>query len=101
MRTSTRVVNGRAVIKLHGRLDYSAFRAFRSSCTPPLAASDVAELELNLERVEHLDRCALGMLILLKARADESRKRLILTNCHGPVRQALQRARFDKLLAVA
>jgi hypothetical protein len=69
MQTTTEVVNGRAVISLHGRFDFNAYRAFRTSCHAPLAATDVAELELNLERVEHLDRSALGMLLLLKARS--------------------------------
>ena len=101
MKTSTKVVDGRAVIRLHGRFDFSAYRAFRSSCAPLLAASDVSELHVNLEKVEHLDRSALGMLLLLKARADRSSKRLVLTHCYGAVKQALELANFNKIFNVA
>ena len=101
MRAKTSVENGRAVISLHGRFDFNAYRTFRTSCNPPLAAADVAELELNLERVEHLDRSALGMLLLLKARAEEARKRVVLTNCQGAVRDVLEGARFDRIFSLA
>jgi anti-anti-sigma factor len=101
MRTSTKVADGRAVIKLHGRFDFSAYRAFRSSCSALLGAGDVAELHVNLESVEHLDRSALGMLLFLKARADESEKRVILTHCRGAVKQALEGAKFDRIFSFA
>ena len=101
MRTNTKVVDGRAVIRLHGRFDFNAYRAFRSSCSPLLAASEVSELHVNLERVEHLDRSALGMLLLLKTRADEMAKRVVLTHCHGAVKQALEGAKFDRIFSFA
>ena len=101
MKTNTKVVDGRAVIRLHGRFDFSAHRAFRSSCNPLLASDDVSELHVNLERVEHLDQSALGMLLLLKERADESEKRVVLTHCHGAVRQALEGAKFDRIFSFA
>ena len=101
MRTRTRFENGRAVISLHGRFDFNAYRTFRTSCNPPLAASDVVELELNLERVVHLDRSALGMLLLLKARAEEWNKRVVLTNCRGAVKGILEGARFDRIFSCA
>jgi anti-anti-sigma factor len=101
MRTNTKVVDGRAVIRLHGRFDFKAYRAFRSSCNPLLAASDVSELHVNLEEVEHLDRSALGMLLLLKARADEAAKRVFLTRCHGAVKQTLEGAKFDRIFSFA
>ena len=101
MQTRTKLVDGRAVISLHGRFDFNAHRAFRSSCSVPLAASDVAELELNLERVEHLDHSALGMLLFLKASAEKASKRVILTNCRGAVKEMLEGANFDRLFSLA
>jgi len=101
MQTTTNVVDGRAVLSLHGRFDFSAYRAFRSSCSPLLAASDVSELHVNLECVEHLDRAALGMLLLLKARAEELSKSVVLIHCRGAVRQVLELAKFDRLFEFA
>jgi anti-anti-sigma factor len=101
MHTSTKVVNGRAVISLQGRFDFSAHRDFRNSCHPTLAAADICELEVDLGRVEYLDSSALGMLLLLKERADEMKKRVVLSHCQGAVRQALQVANFDKIFSLA
>jgi anti-anti-sigma regulatory factor len=56
---------------------------------------------VNLEEVEHLDRSALGMLLLLKARADEAAKRVFLTRCHGAVKQTLEGAKFDRIFSFA
>ena len=89
------------MISLHGRLDFNAYRAFRTSCNPPLEAGDVTELELNFEWLEHLDRSALGMLLLLKARAEELKKRVVLVNCRGAVKEMLEAANFDRVFSFA
>lgn len=101
MRTSTQIINGRAVVVLHGRFDFNAHRAFRDSCNTSLASAAVRELELDFGGVEYLDGSALGMLLLLKEHADEVRKPVVLSNCRGIVRAALAGARFDKIFSMA
>ena len=97
MQTSMQIINGRAVVALRGRFDFNAHRAFRNSCNSPLASSAVRELELDFGGVEYLDSSALGMLLLLKEHADEVRKPVVLSNCRGPVKDALAGANFDKI----
>lgn len=101
MQTSMQVINGRAVVTLQGRFDFSSHQVFRKSCNSPLASVAVHELELDLGGVESLDSAALGMLLLLKEHADEVSKPVVLSNCRGSVMDALRNANFDKLFCIA
>ena len=101
MHTSMQIINGRAVVALRGRFDFNAHLAFRNSCNSPLASGAVRELELDFSGVEYLDSSALGMLLLLKEHADEVRKPIVLSNCRGIVKAALDSANFDKIFSMA
>jgi anti-anti-sigma factor len=91
---------GRARIRLSGRFDFSAHRVFRESYTPPLEAGEVAEVEIDFAQVDYLDSSALGMLLMLREKAQAANKRVSLSNCHGAVRQVLDIANFGKLFAI-
>ena len=101
MRTSTLIQNGKAVVSLLGRFDFSAHRELRDSCGKLLESSEVRELNLDLGGVEYMDSSALGMLLLLKERADAASKRVALQNCQGMVRQVLDIANFGKIFSIA
>ena len=101
MRTSTMVSNGKAVVRLQGRFDFSAHRELRDSCGTLLAQEDVRELQLDMGELEYMDSSALGMLLLLKERADAASKRVALQNCKGTVRQILDIANFGKIFSIA
>ena len=100
MRTSTMINDGRAVVRLQGRFDFSAHRELRDSCGSLLAAENVRELQLDMSGLEHMDSSALGMLLLLKERADAAKKRVALHNCTGTVRQVLDIANFGKIFSI-
>jgi anti-anti-sigma factor len=101
MQTSMQIVNGRAVLSIQGRFDFSAHRIFRGTCNESLEMREVQELELDLGGVEYLDSSALGMLLLLKEHADAVRKRVVLSNCRGSVKQVLDIANFDRIFRIA
>jgi anti-anti-sigma factor len=65
-----------------------------------LGSKDIRELEIDLGKVEYLDSSALGMLLLLRERAENSRKRVMLSNCRGTVKQVLDIANFGKLFRI-
>jgi anti-anti-sigma factor len=100
MQTSTTVSNGKAVVRLQGRFDFSAHRELRDSCGALLASADVRELDLDLGGVDYIDSSALGMLLLLKERADTAKKPVALHNCTGTVRQVLEIANFGKIFTI-
>ena|SRR5438105_15201818 len=101
MYANTQIIDGRAVISLQGRFDVSAHREFRSSCDHLLTSTEVNELELNLGGVEFLDSSALGMLLLLKDRADDAGKGVTLSHCYGIVGEVLGIANFAQLFKLA
>jgi anti-anti-sigma factor len=91
---------GRARIRLNGRFDFSAHRIFRESYAPSLDAGSVSELEIDLDQVDYLDSSALGMLLMLREKAQAANKKVSLTNCKGSVRQVLEIANFGKLFTI-
>jgi HptB-dependent secretion and biofilm anti anti-sigma factor len=100
MHTNTHIVADKAVISLQGRFDFSAHREFGTLCGTVLGSKDVRELEIDLGKVEYLDSSALGMLLLLRERAENARKRVMLSNCRGAVKQVLDIANFGKLFRI-
>ena len=91
---------GKASIRLNGRFDFSAHRAFRESCAQALAASEVGELEIDLGAVDDLDSSALGMPLMLREKAQSANKVVALANCRGAVRRVLDIANFAKLFEI-
>jgi anti-anti-sigma factor len=100
MRTTTEIINGKAVLHLLGRFDFSAHRDLRESCRALLESNEVREFDIDMGGVDYLDSSALGMLLLLKERADAASKRVGLQNCKGTVRQVLDVANFGKIFSI-
>ena len=89
-----------AVIRLTGRFDFSRHREFKSCCEAALKQPDVRAIDVDLQAVEYLDSSALGMLLLLKERADARALPVSLLNCGGMVREILDVANFGSLFSL-
>jgi anti-anti-sigma factor len=92
--------DGRAAIRLAGRFDFNAHRTFREACEPALHLAGVREIEIDFSDVEYLDSSALGMLLMLKEKAQATSRVVALANCNGTVKQVLDIANFGKLFAM-
>lgn len=94
-------VNGAvATVTLAGRFDFNAHREFRDAIDRALAESTVRQLVLDFRAVDYIDSSALGMLMLLKEKADNSHKQVTLSHCTGSARQVLEIANFSKLFVM-
>ncbi|WP_018151348.1 STAS domain-containing protein [Leeia oryzae] len=94
-------VNGAvAVIVLTGRFDFNSHRVFREIIDKAIAESVVRKLTLDFHGVDYIDSSALGMLMLLKEKADAASKQVALANCSGTARQVLDIANFSKLFTM-
>jgi anti-anti-sigma factor len=100
MRTTVERRNGKFKIVLAGRFDVSSHRVFRDSYASGLGANDVQEFEIDLHEVEYLDSSALGMLLMLREKAQASNQTVALSNCGGTVKQILDAANFGRLFAM-
>lgn len=91
---------GQARIAIDGRFDFGCRQAFSSACSAALAATDVKEMVVDLDRVAYLDSAALGMLLLLREKASTARMPLRLTHGSGVVGDVLRVTKFDQLFAM-
>jgi len=91
---------GRLVLKLMGRFDFHSHRDFRAAYEQALEPNRAKTIELNFEGVDYLDSSALGMLLLLREKAEASGKQVVLSGLKGTVKQVLDVANFGKLFTV-
>lgn len=84
-----------SVIRLQGRFDFSWFARFREQYEPALSNPDVKEIEVNFADVDYIDSSALGMLMLLKEKADAANKKVRLRQVRGLPRELLTIANFQ------
>jgi anti-anti-sigma factor len=101
METSVSANDGKAVIRLTGRFDFSAHREFRHAVDRALEPRDVREVQVDLGSVAYLDSSALGMLLMLRDRARAANRRVCLANCRDAVKQVLDIANFGKLFPIS
>ena len=87
-------------IKLQGRFDFNAHREFRATIDTALLETP-DQIRVDLAGVDYLDSSALGMLLMLRDKAQGVKKTVALANCRGSVRQVLDIANFSKLFAIS
>jgi anti-anti-sigma factor len=87
-------------LSLEGRFDFHSHRDFRSAYESVLAKPAIREIVVDFNRVDYLDSSALGMLLLLREKAEAGSKRDKLANLSGAVKQVLEIANFGKLFAI-
>lgn len=100
MEIRTAVDREYARISLAGRFDFHAHREFRQFSDSVLAEPAVKELDIDFARVDYLDSSALGMLLLLRDKAEGNGKRVVLSGLQGMVKQVLDIANFGKLFVL-
>jgi anti-anti-sigma factor len=90
----------RLVLKLSGRFDFHSHRDFRTAYEQALESGRVRIVEINFDGVDYLDSSALGMLLLLREKADAGGKHIELSGLKGTVKQVLDVANFGKLFTI-
>ena len=60
--------NGR--VQLEGRFTFECHQAFKAATDPILNTPDLSQLELDLSGVDYMDSSSLGMLLVLREKAD-------------------------------
>lgn len=91
---------GRQILKLSGRFDFHSHRDFRSAYEQALESGAAKTIVVNFDGVDYLDSSALGMLLLLREKAEASGKQVELAGLQGTVKQVLDVANFGKLFTI-
>ncbi len=100
MQIATEISGSRAVLNLNGRFDFHSHRDFRSAYENVMEGTEVRDIEINFRQVDYLDSSALGMLLLLREKAEVAGKNVALVGLQGMVKQVLEIANFGKLFTV-
>ncbi|MBM4182121.1 MAG: STAS domain-containing protein [Betaproteobacteria bacterium] len=100
MQIASTLDGNRASLSLNGRFDFHSHRDFRAAYEKALEESGVREIEINFRGVDYLDSSALGMLLLLREKAESTGKNVVLCGLQGTVKQVLDIANFGKLFSV-
>lgn len=100
MNVDTQVNGSTARLVLNGRFDFNCHGLFIQSTDPLLLNGRVDKLELDFEYVKYIDSSAMGMLLLLKERANCASKSITLVNCKGTVGQVFELMNFSRLFDI-
>lgn len=90
----------RARINLPHRFDTSALPHFRQAYTGVLNNGEVKEIEVDFNDVRYIDSSALGCLLLLRQRAEQTAQGIILTKCQPEVMKVLAMANFHRIFRI-
>lgn len=88
------------VIAPNGRFDFNTHRDFRSAYEEALATPGIRTIHVDMREVNYLDSSALGMLLLLKDKAENTGQTIEIVNSQASVRQILEIANFNKLFTI-
>lgn len=88
------------ILRLEGRMDYPTHREFRDASDKALEALDVETIILDLALVSFMDSAALGMLLLLKEKADMRARKVVLRNPAPNILQVLKMVHFQKFFEI-
>jgi anti-anti-sigma factor len=99
MQTNVTSRDGSTVIVLQGRFDFNSHREFRDAVDRAVKEA-AAEIKVDLATVDYLDSSALGMLLVLRDKAREAGKTVVLANARGAVKQVIDIANFGKLFTL-
>ena len=100
MSISTNIRGDVAHISISGRFDFQTHRDFKAAYTPSLGNAAVNGIEVELSDVVYLDSSALGMMMLLRERAQAAGKTVVLVRPNPAIVQILEIANFNKLFKI-
>jgi len=87
-------------LKPKGRFDFNYFREFRSSYDEALTQEKIKRVVIDLKDVQYIDSAALGILLLLRDKANAMGKKVELANLQGTVKDVLEIANFHKIFNI-
>jgi anti-anti-sigma factor len=100
MQIQSRISKAEGSLALEGRFDFHSHRDFRDAYEKLLKSPAVKEVVISFDKVDYLDSSALGMLLLLREKAEAAGKEVALSGLQGAVKQVLDIANFGKLFTV-
>ncbi|BDU69498.1 STAS domain-containing protein [Geothrix oryzae] len=87
-------------LRLEGQFTFEAHTQFRSATQEVLDATAAGPITLDLSGLSYLDSSALGMLLLLREKAESKGLRVVLGKPSPVVMEILKIVQFGKLFEI-
>lgn len=100
MNCTTQIDGAKGTVRLEGRFTFEAGAAFKAQTHAVLATAGVSELHLDFQEVSYMESSALGVLLLLREKAESTGARIILDRPSSAVRAILDGVQFGKLFEI-
>lgn len=86
-----------SVVRVPSRLDFRVVGDFKVRMEAAISGAQGSEVVVDLADTSYLDSSALGMLLVMRDKARARGKSIVISGPGGLVREALERARFEKI----
>ena len=87
-------------IVLPSKFDFSYHKNFTDQYAKALEVELNEKITLDFSSVEYLDSAALGMMVLLKKKAEAVDREVNIVNAHGAALEVLNIANFHNLFSI-
>lgn len=92
---------GTPVMQIAGRLDFTQREEFSAMTEHFLERVSGTEVHINCANLDYLDSSGLGMLLILRDRAQQLGCSVALLNCSAAIRDVLNTVQFGRLFRLA
>lgn len=92
--------DAKASILLSGGIDYSTQEALRNAIDKALSSDTVKEIHADFADVTFMDSSGIRALVILKKKAEERGKSLVLKNCNKSIRELFEIGGFDQMFTI-
>jgi anti-anti-sigma factor len=100
MKLQTQIEDGKATLRMDGRLTFEHHREIKDAAYPLLEKEEVRVIQLDLSGVTYMDSSTLGMLLLLREKADAKGMKVTLLRPSSSVMTILKVVQFDRLFEI-
>ena len=100
MNFSAQTDGSNGLVLLVGRLTFECHQAFRTATDPLLEAPGLQRIQLDLSGVSYMDSSALGMLLVLREKAETKGMTVALVKPSPCVITILKVVQFGKLFQI-
>lgn len=100
MNFSTHIEGPIGTVRLQGRFTFESHQAFKASTAHLLEAPGLSQITLDLSGVSYMDSSSLGMVLLLREKADAKGIRIVLGQPSPSVQAVLNVVHFGKIFQI-
>ena len=101
MTLTYRILGDTGLITVAGRFTFECHQAFKDAADPLLASPEVKAIHLDLSGVESMNASSLGMLLVLREKAVQKGKTVLLKDPAPCAVAILEAVQFTQLFLIA